>query len=215
MWCIQVGCHERLKQLSGNLTPLGSFLLYYLHMTIFSLCDSSNWLWISFAYSFVFLSYSVIDELDSLWVPLIKTWRLNERMYGALTGLSKKMIRQRHGPEQVCLFVIESRAYSYFTRAHTNFWLDLTSLLFWLTPILIFDSHLLSLTNDIHSPPWTVFKMATRLWYQAPQSLLIFSILSRQRWSLRQLCARCTHISIRKYDTVPCSWPFRTTQTIS
>jgi len=37
---------------------------------------------------------------DSLWLPVVKSWRLNERMYGALTGLSKKMIKQRHGPEQ-------------------------------------------------------------------------------------------------------------------
>ena len=29
-----------------------------------------------------------------------ENWRLNERMYGALTGLSKKMIKQRHGAKQ-------------------------------------------------------------------------------------------------------------------
>jgi bisphosphoglycerate-dependent phosphoglycerate mutase len=44
-------------------------------------------------------AWLVLDELDCLWLPLIKSWRLNERMYGALTGLSKKMIRQRHGEE--------------------------------------------------------------------------------------------------------------------
>jgi 2,3-bisphosphoglycerate-dependent phosphoglycerate mutase len=42
----------------------------------------------------------VIDELDSLWLPIVKTWRLNERMYGQLTGLSKQMVKQRHGEEQ-------------------------------------------------------------------------------------------------------------------
>lgn len=31
-------------------------------------------------------AWLVLDELDSLWLPLIKSWRLNERMYGALTG---------------------------------------------------------------------------------------------------------------------------------
>ena len=35
-----------------------------------------------------------------MWVPVVKTWRLNERMYGALTGLSKKMIKQKFGNEQ-------------------------------------------------------------------------------------------------------------------
>lgn len=42
-------------------------------------------------------AWLLLDELDCLWLPIIKSWRLNERMYGALTGLSKKMIAQRHG----------------------------------------------------------------------------------------------------------------------
>lgn len=46
----------------------------------------------------------VVNELDLLWVPIVKTWRLNERMYGALTGLSKKMIRQIHGEKQFLLW---------------------------------------------------------------------------------------------------------------
>lgn len=45
-------------------------------------------------------AWHVIDELDSLWLPIVKTWRLNERMYGKLTGLSKQMVKQRHGEEQ-------------------------------------------------------------------------------------------------------------------
>lgn len=46
-------------------------------------------------------AWLVMQEMeDSLWLPVVKTWRLNERMYGALTGLSKKMIKQRHGTEQ-------------------------------------------------------------------------------------------------------------------
>jgi 2,3-bisphosphoglycerate-dependent phosphoglycerate mutase len=45
-------------------------------------------------------AWHVLDELDCLWLPIIKTWRLNERMYGDLTGLSKKMVAQRHGEEQ-------------------------------------------------------------------------------------------------------------------
>ena len=42
----------------------------------------------------------VMDEMDSLWLPIVKTWRLNERMYGELTGLSKQMVKQRHGEKQ-------------------------------------------------------------------------------------------------------------------
>lgn len=45
-------------------------------------------------------AWYVLDELDSLWLPIVKTWRLNERMYGSLTGLSKQMVKQRHGEKQ-------------------------------------------------------------------------------------------------------------------
>ena len=45
-------------------------------------------------------AWHVIDELDLLWLPIIKSWRLNERMYGKLTGLSKQMVKQRHGEAQ-------------------------------------------------------------------------------------------------------------------
>lgn len=37
-------------------------------------------------------SWHILEEMDALWLPIVKTWRLNERMYGALTGLSKKMV---------------------------------------------------------------------------------------------------------------------------
>ena len=45
-------------------------------------------------------AWFVMDEMDSLWLPIVKTWRLNERMYGELTGLSKMMVKQRHGEKQ-------------------------------------------------------------------------------------------------------------------
>ena len=45
-------------------------------------------------------AWLVMDEMDSLWLPIVKTWRLNERMYGELTGLSKQMVKQRHGEKQ-------------------------------------------------------------------------------------------------------------------
>ena len=45
-------------------------------------------------------AWYVIDELDSIWLPIIKSWRLNERMYGDLTGLSKRMVAQKYGDEQ-------------------------------------------------------------------------------------------------------------------
>src|SRR3954451_14416422 len=42
-----------------------------------------------------------LDEMDRLWIPVHKTWRLNERHYGALQGLNKKETVERHGEEQV------------------------------------------------------------------------------------------------------------------
>jgi 2,3-bisphosphoglycerate-dependent phosphoglycerate mutase len=45
-------------------------------------------------------AWLVMSEMDCVWLPMVKTWRLNERMYGSLTGLSKKMVKQRHGDKQ-------------------------------------------------------------------------------------------------------------------
>ena len=42
-----------------------------------------------------------LDELDQLWIPMRKHWRLNERHYGGLTGLNKQETRDEHGEEQV------------------------------------------------------------------------------------------------------------------
>ena len=43
----------------------------------------------------------VMEELDQMWIPVINTWRLNERHYGALQGLNKAETAERHGDEQV------------------------------------------------------------------------------------------------------------------
>lgn len=43
----------------------------------------------------------VLDEVDRLWVPVTKSWRLNERFYGALQGLNKAEITAQYGEEQV------------------------------------------------------------------------------------------------------------------
>ncbi|MEM8903124.1 MAG: 2,3-diphosphoglycerate-dependent phosphoglycerate mutase [Actinomycetota bacterium] len=43
----------------------------------------------------------MLDRLDLLWLPVHKSWRLNERHYGALQGLDKKATVERHGEEQV------------------------------------------------------------------------------------------------------------------
>ena len=42
-----------------------------------------------------------LEECDQLWIPETKTWRLNERHYGALQGLNKKATAEKYGDEQV------------------------------------------------------------------------------------------------------------------
>lgn len=42
-----------------------------------------------------------LDQMDRLWVPVKRSWRLNERHYGALTGLNKSETAAKHGEEQV------------------------------------------------------------------------------------------------------------------
>jgi 2,3-bisphosphoglycerate-dependent phosphoglycerate mutase len=42
-----------------------------------------------------------LEEMDSMWIPIHNSWRLNERHYGALQGLNKLETVQRHGEAQV------------------------------------------------------------------------------------------------------------------
>ncbi len=42
-----------------------------------------------------------LEEMDQLWIPVVKTWRLNERHYGALQGLNKAETAKKYGDEQV------------------------------------------------------------------------------------------------------------------
>jgi 2,3-bisphosphoglycerate-dependent phosphoglycerate mutase len=45
--------------------------------------------------------WAALDGLDLLWIPVVKTWRLNERHYGALQGLNKAETAARYGEAQV------------------------------------------------------------------------------------------------------------------
>jgi len=42
-----------------------------------------------------------LDEMDLMWIPVFKTWRMNERHYGALQGLNKLETVEKHGEGQV------------------------------------------------------------------------------------------------------------------
>lgn len=46
----------------------------------------------------------VLDDMDRMWIPVEKDWRLNERHYGALQGLNKAETAQKYGEDQVKLW---------------------------------------------------------------------------------------------------------------
>ena len=46
----------------------------------------------------------VLDEMDQLWLPVHKSWRLNERHYGALQGLNKGETAAKFGDDQVLVW---------------------------------------------------------------------------------------------------------------
>ncbi len=43
----------------------------------------------------------ILDEMDLMWIPVVRDWRLNERHYGDLQGLDKAETTKRHGADQV------------------------------------------------------------------------------------------------------------------
>ena len=46
----------------------------------------------------------ILDELDELWIPVERSWRLNERHYGSLQGLNKAETAEKFGNDQVLIW---------------------------------------------------------------------------------------------------------------
>jgi len=46
----------------------------------------------------------VLDQMDLMWIPVVNSWRLNERHYGALQGFNKAETAKKYGEEQVHLW---------------------------------------------------------------------------------------------------------------
>jgi 2,3-bisphosphoglycerate-dependent phosphoglycerate mutase len=46
----------------------------------------------------------VLEEIDQMWLPIYKSWRLNERHYGALQGLNKSETALKYGEDQVLIW---------------------------------------------------------------------------------------------------------------
>jgi 2,3-bisphosphoglycerate-dependent phosphoglycerate mutase len=57
----------------------------------------------------IWTSILALEELDQLWLPVERDWRLNERHYGALQGLNKAETAAKHGEDQVKIW---RRAYA-------------------------------------------------------------------------------------------------------
>jgi 2,3-bisphosphoglycerate-dependent phosphoglycerate mutase len=53
--------------------------------------------------------WTVLDEMDRMWLPVVNSWRLNERHYGALQGLDKAQTAAEFGEQQVMIW---RRAYA-------------------------------------------------------------------------------------------------------
>jgi 2,3-bisphosphoglycerate-dependent phosphoglycerate mutase len=48
--------------------------------------------------------WHTLDEMDRTWLPVVKSWRLNERHYGGLQGLNKADMAKQYGDEQVLVW---------------------------------------------------------------------------------------------------------------
>jgi len=48
--------------------------------------------------------WHTLDQMDRTWVPVVNSWRLNERHYGALQGLNKAETAKKFGDEQVLIW---------------------------------------------------------------------------------------------------------------
>jgi 2,3-bisphosphoglycerate-dependent phosphoglycerate mutase len=79
------GCEE--ARAAGRETARAGFLPDRVFTSVLKRAIRTQWL--------------MLEELDLLWLPVERHWRLNERHYGALQGLNKAQTAERHGAEQV------------------------------------------------------------------------------------------------------------------
>ncbi len=48
--------------------------------------------------------WTIMDDMDLMWIPVHRHWRLNERHYGALQGLNKSEMAKQYGEEQILIW---------------------------------------------------------------------------------------------------------------
>jgi len=74
-------------QLAARLLQDGGYSLDVCHTSVLKRAIKTLWI--------------VMEDMDLMWLPVHRTWRLNERHYGALQGLNKAETAREHGEKQV------------------------------------------------------------------------------------------------------------------
>jgi 2,3-bisphosphoglycerate-dependent phosphoglycerate mutase len=82
------GCEE--AKAAGRVLKENGFVFDQAHTSLLKRAIRTLWL--------------ALDELDQMWLPVRRDWRLNERHYGALQGLNKSETAEKHGEEQVLIW---------------------------------------------------------------------------------------------------------------
>ena len=72
-------------------------LKFVIQICIIFLCTLINCL-------FIKTLWISLEELDQMWIPVIRSWHLNERHYGALQGLNKAETAEKYGDDQVLIW---------------------------------------------------------------------------------------------------------------
>ena len=72
---------------AGRLMREGGYVFDVAYTSVLKRALRTNWM--------------ALDEMDLLWIPVERSWRLNERHYGALQGLNKSETAAKHGEAQV------------------------------------------------------------------------------------------------------------------
>jgi len=60
-----------------------------------------SWTYTSLLKRAIRTHWIILEQLDQIWLPVTRSWRLNERHYGALQGLNKAETAAKHGEDQV------------------------------------------------------------------------------------------------------------------
>jgi 2,3-bisphosphoglycerate-dependent phosphoglycerate mutase len=75
---------------AGRLLKEGGYVFDLAHTSVLKRAIRTLWI--------------ALDEMDLMWIPVYRSWRLNERHYGALQGLNKRDTAEKYGMEQVHLW---------------------------------------------------------------------------------------------------------------